>query len=151
MSTNHDITPDAGPGTVPGTSRRDDPQRTSRWIVPGLCLVLGVGVGVAVMAQGDPGYGIFILLLMTGYALALVLFSRRSETVSLLRGESPDERAASIQTHAIAITGHVLIVVLVGGFIVQLLRGGDTEVWSALCAVGGLTYAVSLFVLHRRS
>jgi hypothetical protein len=68
------------------------------------------------------------------------------------RGQRVDERAASIHLRAAALTGYVLVTVLVAGFLVALARGAaDLTTWSSLCAVGGLTSGVSLAVLHRRS
>ena len=74
----------------------------------------------------------------------LVVASRRSETVALLRGGLDDERRESINLRANAVTGVVLTVVLVGGFVVSLVTDGpDTAVWSALCAVAGVTFTAS--------
>jgi uncharacterized iron-regulated membrane protein len=46
--------------------------------------------------------------------------------IALVAGDSADERRASIQTRAAAVTGNVLVTVLVGGFIVAALRDSET-------------------------
>jgi len=69
----------------------------SRWTVPVCALLFGAFMPVVELVQGDPVAGVVLLAIMVGYGALLVAGSRGSETVSLLRGETPDERAAWIQ------------------------------------------------------
>src|SRR4051812_12755495 len=85
----------------------------SRWTVPGFAVAFGIGVLVIQALNGDPAGGVVSLAIMLAYAGILVSASRRSETVSLLRGEVPDERAEQIQLRAGAATCYVLVTVLV--------------------------------------
>jgi|tagenome__1003787_1003787.scaffolds.fasta_scaffold20536648_2 class 3 adenylate cyclase len=124
----------------------------SRWGVPAFAVVFGVGVFVIQAVNGDPAGGVVSLAIMLAYAAVLVAASRRSETVSLLRGEVPDERAEQIQLRAGAATGYLLVTVLVGGFVVCLATGSDQiNVWARLCALSGVTYLASLMWFRWRS
>jgi zinc transporter ZupT len=124
----------------------------SRWGAPIAAVGLGlIALGVQA-ARGDVGGGVGSVIVMTGYAVVLVLFGGRSEVVSLMRGDATDERANQIQVKALAMTASVLVPVLVAGFLVELARGAaDLEVWTWLCALAGAVFLVSLAVLSRRS
>ena len=131
-------------GTSPDTRRPDTPSPAGRWAAPLLSAIVGSTVGAALVSQGRTGEGIAIGGILVAYAVFLVVASRRSETVALLRGGLDDERRESINLRANAVTGVVLTVVLVGGFVVSLVTDGpDTAVWSALCAVAGVTFTAS--------
>ena len=88
--------------------------------------------------------------IMAAYAIVLVLASRRSEGAALLRGEVTDERRAAIAQRASAVTLYVLIVVLLGGFVTQLVRGHSGHPWDLLCAVLGGTPHRPTVVFARR-
>ena len=75
----------------------------------------------------------------------------RSETVRGLRGPGRDERWAKIDITATAITGSVLIAVIIGAFLVEVAQGEDGEPWSQLGALGGATYIVAVALLRWRS
>lgn len=130
---------------------RDGTQVQGRWVVPGLCVVLGVGMLAIQLAQGEPGLGLALLAIMWGYGAVVVVLRRRSELGELMAGGMTDERRAAIQLRALAVTGQVLIVVLVVGFVVQMARGSDTQPWVWLGALGGATYLASLVVIRARS
>lgn len=138
------------PSPQPATADRHGHRR--HWVVPGVAVALGLVLCAAQAVRGEIRDGLTSLAILTGYAAVLALLAGRSETVSLLRGDSVDERAALIQQRALAFTGNVLVTVLVGGFLVQVARGsGDIGTWAALCAVGGVSFAGALAVLRRRS
>lgn len=138
--------------STPHAATPDRRTRRTRWLVPGVAVALGLVLFVAQAANGDTGGGLASLAIMTGYAAVLAVLGGRSETVSLLRGDTVDERAGLIQLRATAFTGNVLVTVLVGGFLVQVARGSsDTGTWAALCAVAGVSFAGALAVLRRRS
>ena len=75
----------------------------------------------------------------------------RSETVSGLSGPGRDERWEKIDIHATALTGMVLISVIIAAFLVEVARGEDGQPWSQLGAVGGITYIICIAVLRARS
>jgi hypothetical protein len=124
----------------------------SRWTTPALAVVLGLVALAVQWSRGDVGGGVGSLVILALYAVVLVTFGGRSEVVSLMRGDSDDERAGQIQLRASAATARVLVPVLVGGFLVELTRGGsDLAVWTWLCALAGTVFLVSLAYLSRRS
>lgn len=123
-----------------------------RWSVPGLCLLAGLvflGIG---LAQHDLGLGIAGLIVMLVYGLVLMAFRTRSETIGLLgSGDHVDERRASIQVKASAMTGQVLSAVLAGGALAAIALDSDyTTILCGLCLLGGATYVVSTAVYARR-
>lgn len=139
---------DAGAG-APDNARQRGARRRS-WIVPVTAAVMGAAFLAIYLGHHNVGMAVSGLLIMLAYAAVLVIGSRRSEAVSLLRGETGDERARSIEQRASALTLHVLALVLVGGYIVALIRGHESGTWAGLCAVLGGTYLLSTVVLTRR-
>ncbi|MEY9864004.1 hypothetical protein ABH935_009658 [Catenulispora sp. GAS73] len=120
------------------------------WTVPVTAAVMG-GVFLAIyLSHHDVGMAVSGLVIMIAYAAVLVFGSRRSEAVALLRGETGDERRRSIELRASALTLHVLTLVLVGGYLVSLIRGHESMTWAGLCAVLGATYLLSTIILTRR-
>jgi hypothetical protein len=118
--------------------------------LPAFALFLGL-LMLAAFAIGDNvGDGLMSLGVMVAVALGIVAF-RRNETVSGLSGPGRDERWERIDIHATALTGMVLITVIIGAFLVEVARGEDGQPWSQLGAVGGITYIVSVLLLRARS
>lgn len=125
---------------------RPDPKEL---LVPGVAVAGGVLYLVAGLLGDRTGLGVCGLVIMLVFALALWLARRRSETVQGLL-DRRDERINSIDLTATALTGGVLVVVLVVGFAVSVARGGDGSPYDWLAAVGGVTYIVSVIVLRLR-
>lgn len=121
------------------------------WVVPGLAAVLGLVMLGIQIARDDLALGLVLLAIMWGYGAIIVVLRRHNEIGELLAGGVTDERRQVIQLTALAVTGQVLMVVLVGGFLVQMARGADTQPWTSLGALGGATYLVSLVVMRARS
>lgn len=67
-----------------------------------------------------------------------------------LAGREP-KRARSIEQRAAALTLYVLAVILVGGYVVALIRGSGVTTWATLCGALGATYMLSTVILTRRS
>ncbi len=121
----------------------------SRWWLPGFSLSLGLIMLVAFWIGDKPGDGLVALGIMAAVG-ALFLFGRRSETLQGLGGPGRDERWAMIDLHATALTGLVLITVIIGAWLVEIARGDDGSPYAALGAVGGVAYIVIVAVLRRR-
>lgn len=124
---------------------------TRRWLVPGLCVVFAIGYAAVFLAHDRPLPAVIGAGVMLAYALVLVLFSRRSETVALLREDTPDERRAVITTKAAASTLYVLVALAVIMLFVRLARGADAGAWGVVCAVGGFSFVIALVYHARRS
>ncbi len=122
----------------------------SRYQLPAFCFLLAVVIAGAFLIGGHAGEAIFSLALFGAIGLAL-LFGGRSETVRVVRGDLPDERWRSHDVRATAFTGVVLIFVLLVAWIVSIARGNDGQPYSAICAVGGVSYLVAVVALRVRA
>ena len=127
----------------------DRPIYRSRWWLPGFSLSIGLIMLAAFWIGDNPGDGLISLGIMTALG-ALFLFGRRSETLQGLGGPGRDERWAMIDLHATALTGLVLITVIIGAWLVEIASGEDGSPYAALGAVGGVAYVVIVAVLRRR-
>lgn len=119
------------------------------WSVPALGLAIGVAYLVAASASGRPGLGAAMFGIMAAFSAAIVLASRRSETVRGLL-DRRDERITGIDVHATAFAGVAVIFALLIGFLVQLARGRSTAPYDWLAAVAGLSYIAAVVVLRMR-
>ncbi len=126
------------------------PVHRSRWYMPAFSVFLGLLMLGAFALGGDVGGGLAALGVMVALAAGILVFGR-SETVRGLSGPGRDERWAKIDVTATAITGSVLIAVIIGAFLVEVARGEDGEPWSQLGALGGITYIVAVALLRWRS
>jgi hypothetical protein len=122
----------------------------SRWWMPAFSVFLGLLMLGAFWVGGDVGSGFAALGVMVALG-ALFLFGGRSETLRGLGGPGRDERWAMIDLHATALTGMVLVAVIIGAFLVDIAAGGDGSPYAQLGAVGGIAYIVSVALLRARS
>jgi hypothetical protein len=126
-------------------------RRARRWLVPGLCVVFAAGYAAVFLANDRPLLAAVGAAVMLAYALVLVVFSRRSEAVALLREDAPDERRSMITTKAAANTLYVLVTLAVVMVFVQLARGMDPGTWGVVCGVGGAAFIISIIYESRRN
>ena len=122
----------------------------SRWYMPAFSVFLGLLMLGAFWIGGDLADGLWALGVMVALAAGILVFGR-SETVRGLSGPGRDERWAKIDITATALTGFVLIAVIIGAFLVEVAQGEDGDPWSQLGALGGITYIVAVAVLRWRS
>jgi hypothetical protein len=128
----------------------DSSRFRSRWAMPAFCLALGLAFLVAGLLGDDAGSGVGGLVVMSVMGVAFLALTPHSETIAGLGGPGRDERWASIDVHATAISGLVLIVVILSAFFYEIATGRNGEPWSQLGAVGGVAYVVAVLVLRRR-
>jgi hypothetical protein len=124
-------------------------QRRARLVLPIASVAIGVGYLVAGLIGGQTWFAIEGLVLMSGIAVVLLLVRGRSETVAGLM-DRRDERINALDLRATALTGGVLVVAVLVGFVVDIARGGDGQPYVWLGALGGVTYLVALIVLRFR-
>jgi hypothetical protein len=112
-------------------------------------VALGGVILAAEASAGDiaSGLGWFAALALVG---ALLVFGRRFEAVRLARGDTDDERDEMINSHAMAVAGTVMVLVLTGCIVYELARGHDPSPYTQVLAAGGASYGVALLVLRRR-
>jgi hypothetical protein len=115
----------------------------SKWFLPSFSLFLGLVVLGASWLGGHPGAGAVSLAILAAFGLFFLL-AGRSETIRGLRGDGRDERFAQIDLQATAVTGLVLIVVLIVAWLVATARGQSGSPYGWLCAIGGLAYALAV-------
>lgn len=121
----------------------------SKWFLPAFCVALGGVFLAAQWAGGDPRAGVYALVFMTALGLAILL-GGRSEMVRGLRGDAQDERFRTIDVHASAFSGFVLIVTLIVLAVTQMARGDDIDPYGQLLVVAGVSYVVALAFMHWR-
>jgi hypothetical protein len=121
----------------------------TRWFMPVFCVVLGLITAAALELGGQRSSAVFSLILF-GVIGAVFTFGGRSETVRQMRGDGRDERWARIDLAATAITGTVLIVVIISACFYEWANGRDGSPYTQLGALAGVSYLVALAVLARR-
>jgi hypothetical protein len=110
---------------------------------------MGLVYLVAASVSGHPGLGAVMLAVMVAFSAAVVLASRRSETIRGLL-DRRDERIVGIDLRATAATGLALILAVLAGAVVELARGHSGAPYTWLAAVGGLVYLGAVLVLRAR-
>ena len=121
----------------------------SKWFQPSFSVGLGLLFLVALWIGVDLRGGVYALVVMVAFG-GLILLGGRSETVRGLRGDGRDERFRQIDLAATAITGVVLITVVIGAFLVEVARGHDGSPYAGLGAIAGIAYLVAVAVLRVR-
>ena len=124
-------------------------RRLYYWSTPALSAVFGVVFLLAFLAGGHPLTGWLALGFMLVLAAGSALLGRFSETVKGLMDRG-DERIVAIDQRAITGAAMALVLVLIGGAIVELARGHSGAPFTWLAAVFGLTYLATLTVLRLR-
>lgn len=119
------------------------------YAVPGLGVVIGLAYLAAAWAGGHPGTGAAMLAIMLVFSGAVLLASRRSETVRHLL-DRRDERITQIDLRATAFAGTVVIVALLAAFISALARDRSTSPYDWLCALAGGAYLLAVVALRIR-
>ncbi len=129
-------------------SSNGETNRTFRWT-----LICGVAAGVLFLGAswrgGHPSLGVVLLAIMVVFSGVLVVAGRRSETVRGLL-DHRDERLSAMDLRATAASGLVLILMVIGGAVVELARGHSGAPYTWLAAIAGLAYLVAVVVLRVR-
>jgi hypothetical protein len=119
------------------------------WVTPAFGVLMGIVYFVAAAVSGHPVLGLALFGLMVVFSAAVVLASRRSETVRGLL-DRRDERMVGIDLRATAAAGLAVILAVIAGAVVELARGhsGTPYIW--LGALGGVVYVGAVVVLRVR-
>jgi hypothetical protein len=114
-------------------------------------VVAGGALGVATWLGGAHGIAVAVLVFYALCAIAAYLWSGRDSDVGAILRVGGDERQSRIDRDATAIAGlAMLALAIVGAIVSAAVNNGDIGVYGLFGAVGGLAYALSVFVLHRR-
>ena len=119
----------------------------SRWFTPLICLGLGVVVFAVSALGGQLGGGLISLAVLAGFGLIMPLLGSRSETIRGLT-VARDERFAQLDLRATALSGLVMLLAALVGWLVEVAHGHNGHPFDWLLATGGLAYLVS-FVFFR--
>lgn len=122
-------------------------RRRGRWVVPTFAALVGVAIGVIVAVRGHPRTGLAAAAVLVGYA-ALLAFRRRERVLPVYEGFGTGKRA-EVHLRAAAMTGDVLVGVIVAAVLVQALRGAQIGMFAGLAAVAGVTYLLSIMIADR--
>ena len=123
----------------------------TRWLMPAFCVLLAALIFAACAIGGNAGDGATSAAVLLVVGAVLYFGGRRSETLAGLGGPGRDERWQHIDVHATALTGVVLICVIIGAWLVEIAKGHDGNPYGQLGAVGGLSYIAAVVFLRRRS
>jgi hypothetical protein len=121
-------------------------RRPHRWVAPGFAAAAGLAAGATVAMRGHLEAGLVTLGVLLGYGVLLAY--RRGQTTLAVHEAFGTGRRSGIHIRAAAVTGDVLVGVIVATLLAQALRGAEIWVPAGLAAVGGLTYLLSIAVLN---
>lgn len=119
------------------------------WMTPAVGVIAGLAYFLAAWLSGHPGLGVTLLAIMLAFSAAMVLASRRSETVRGLLDRG-DERITRIDLVATATAGTALVVAVLIGAVIELARGHSGAPYTWLAAVAGLVYIGAVVVQRVR-
>ncbi len=125
------------------TSNRCQSLARSRWFTLAFCVCIGGFVILASWLGGQLAVGLIGFAVLGLFGLFISLASG-NETIRGLRGDGRDERFALIDLRATAVTGQVLIVVVIVAWLVEIARGHSGNPYQWLGALGGLAYLLAV-------
>jgi hypothetical protein len=121
----------------------------SKWFLPAFCVLAGAVVFAAQWIGGDARSGLISFAILAVFGV-LILLGGRSETVRGLRGDGRDERFRTIDIHATAFTGIVLVFALIIAWLIELARGHDGSPYGQLGAIGAIAYLAAIAFMRWR-
>jgi hypothetical protein len=113
-------------------------------------VVGGGGVAIATWVSGEHGMAIGLVAIYAVAAVVAYVWSGGIGDVAAIMRIGGDERQRGMDRDATAIMGIVVVLAAILGVIIQTARNADPGAYGVICAVGGISYAVSLFALRRR-
>jgi hypothetical protein len=110
------------------------------WLVLVGVVVGGVMGAAQLLGGGSPAQALVDVAIVAGYTAVLAAFRSRSETASILSGDSVDERWQSINLHALAAAGLIAAFVALGGSVVAQATGRDWSGFAIMAGTIGIAY-----------
>ena len=122
-------------------------RRPHRWVAPGFAVVVGLALGGAMALRGQTETGLVMIGVLLGYGGLLAY--RRGETPHSMHEGFASGRRSGIHVRAAAVTGDVLVGVIVAALLAQALRGGEIWMLAGLAGLAGVTYLISIIILSQ--
>jgi len=120
-------------------------------VVPaGLAGFLAIVVFVALWVGGNAIGGLYAASVLVAFGLFVLVGGMRSETIRGLRGDGKDERFERMDIAATALSGVVLISVVIVAWVVGVARGHSGDPYGWLGAVAGLSYIAAIVFMRIR-
>jgi uncharacterized membrane protein len=116
-----------------------------------LGLVVGAVMAGAAFLSDRIWLGVSFLGIMAAFVVFILVLSRFSDTVALMGDDIHEERHVHIHQRASFYTLNILALVMIGGAVVDIARGGDGDPWALLCFIAAVVYVTCLLILNRRS
>jgi hypothetical protein len=117
--------------------------------------VLIVGGGALAVASWLGGDPILAIGLVAFYALAggvAYVWAGKDSDVGAIMRVGGDERQTLLDRDATVLSGLALGIAAIVGAIISVARNsGDPGGYGVICVVGGVAYALGIFILKRRS
>jgi hypothetical protein len=129
---------------------KSDWRTLRRGATAGVLVIGGGGVAIATWVSGEHGLAIGLVAIYALSAVIAYVWSGGKGDVAAILRVGGDERQRGMDRDATAITGLVVVLAAIIGAIIQTARSADPGAYGVICAVGGITYAISLFALRRR-
>ena len=122
----------------------------SRWTLPLFSVFMGGVLLAAAAYGGNARDGVWMFGVLALFGVGALVAGRYSETIGGLSGPGRDERMATIDLRATALSGLVVISAVIVGFILELAQGRDGSPYGQLGAVGGLSYVAAVVFFRMR-
>jgi hypothetical protein len=100
---------------------------------------------------GSAADGVYAFAVMAAVAALFAFGARRSETLGGLGGPGRDERWEMIDLRATALSGFVLITVVIGAWLYEIANGEDGSPYAQLGAIAGVAYIAGVVLGRWRS
>jgi hypothetical protein len=123
--------------------------RRSRFLVPVVMAIGGSAIAVASLIgfgwKGALGVEVITVMVTLGY----YALGGRGTDIGALFGSRADRRQADIAMHSKALTGNVLFIVALVGFVVATAMGRFEWPFALMCVVGAGTFIAGLLTYRR--
>jgi hypothetical protein len=113
-------------------------------------LALGLVISGAIVIGGNLTSGLITFAAFVVFA-AFFYFGGRNETVAGIASPTRDERWEMINQRALAFSGTVVTLILIVGWVVEVLQGNDGSPYAEIVGGGALAYLAGALWLRSRS
>ncbi len=122
-------------------------RRGHRWIAPTFAVAAGLAIGVTLTVRGQMNAGLATLGVLLAYSLLLAL--RGGDSGHGTHDGYGGGRRSAAHVRAAAVTGDILVGVIVTAVLIQALRGAEIWIPAGFAGFACLTYLLSMAVLSQ--